>query len=238
MNNNKTYFRRKLPHYQPDNAAFFVTFRLANSLPQEVIVRLKEEQEELVRQFSKLSKNVGQVSNLSQSSKGQLGKLSYNELYNQQKRYFAKFDEYLDKVNTGELYLNDERVAKIVADTIHFLDGKKYDLICYCIMPNHVHIVFSVGQFSKLSKDNIGQVGNLSYNLSPILHTLKLFTAREANKILHRTGAFWQHESYDHIIRDEKELYRIVEYVLNNPVKAGLVSERSEWKWSYAKKFE
>ncbi|MBM4167182.1 MAG: hypothetical protein FJ218_09745 [Ignavibacteria bacterium] len=237
MPNTKTYFRRNLPHYQPNNATFFVTFRLANSLPREVIIRLKEEQEEIVRQFSKLSSG----------NTKQVGDLFYKELYNKRKLYFAKFDEYLDRANTGELYLKDERIAKIVADTIHFLDGKKYDLICYCIMPNHVHIVFTVGQFSKLSIIDKGQVGNLSYkdnfgklsyNLSPILHSLKLFTAREANKILNRTGAFWQHESYDHIVRDEKELFRIVEYVLNNPVKAGLVSERNEWKWSYVKKFE
>ncbi len=62
---------------------------------------------------------------------------------------------------------------------------------------------------------------------------LKGSTARECNKLLKRTGAFWQHESYDHVVRNEDELRRIVEYVLNNPVKAGLVEVEEDWMWSY-----
>ncbi len=55
----------------------------------------------------------------------------------------------------------------------------------------------------------------------------------KANKILNRKGAFWQHESYDHVVRDGNELERIINYVLHNPVRAGLVSSRDQWKWSY-----
>jgi len=62
---------------------------------------------------------------------------------------------------------------------------------------------------------------------------LKGYTANKANKILNRTGTFWQHESYDHVVQDEKELERVIAYVLNNPVKAGFVSTWQEWKWSY-----
>lgn len=68
-----------------------------------------------------------------------------------------------------------------------------------------------------------------------ILRLLKGSTARECNKILNRTGAFWQHESYDHVIRSEDELNRIIEYVLNNPVRAKLVDNTHDWKWSYCK---
>ena len=62
---------------------------------------------------------------------------------------------------------------------------------------------------------------------------LKGYTARKANGLLSRTGAFWQRESYDHVIRDANEWQRIVIYVLNNPVKAGLVDTWEEWKWNY-----
>ncbi len=67
------------------------------------------------------------------------------------------------------------------------------------------------------------------------MHSLKRYTAYEANQILGRSGAFWQHESYDHFARDEKELERIIKYVLYNPVKAGLVDDWKSWKWTYCK---
>ena len=65
--------------------------------------------------------------------------------------------------------------------------------------------------------------------------SLKKHTALEANKVLHRTGAFWQHESYDHVIRDSKELERMIWYVLYNPVKAGLTDSWEKWRWTYCK---
>ena len=53
--------------------------------------------------------------------------------------------------------------------------------------------------------------------------------------MLGRSGQFWQHESYDRLIRDREELYYTICYVLDNPVTAGLCKERKEWKWSYIK---
>lgn len=65
------------------------------------------------------------------------------------------------------------------------------------------------------------------------MHTLKGYTAGQANRLLGRTGAFRLHESYDHCVRSEAELGRIIAYVVNNPVKAGLVSEWQAWPWTY-----
>jgi len=67
------------------------------------------------------------------------------------------------------------------------------------------------------------------------MQSLKRYTAAKANKILVRRGPFWQHENYDHIVRNEHELERIIVYVLNNPVKAGLVKNRDDWKWNYCR---
>ena len=78
------------------------------------------------------------------------------------------------------------------------------------------------------------QTNSLCYNsLSSIMQSLKGYTARKANQILGRSGAFWQHESYDHCVRNPNELKRIITYVLNNPVKIGLVDEWKKWQWSY-----
>lgn len=65
------------------------------------------------------------------------------------------------------------------------------------------------------------------------MQSLKGYTAHEANRTLNRKGQFWEAESYDHIVRDEAEFARIINYVVNNPVKAGLVNDWREWKWSW-----
>jgi REP element-mobilizing transposase RayT len=70
---------------------------------------------------------------------------------------------------------------------------------------------------------------------SRLLQSLKGASAREANRVLRRTGEpFWQAESYDHWVRDEREWRRIANYIENNPVKAGLVSRAKDYRWSSA----
>jgi putative DNA methylase len=101
-------------------------------------------------------------------------------------------------------------------------------------MPNHVHAVFQpiLPDGQRLELDAPEPVGEREDSVSPlsiIMHSLKSYTAHEANKLLTRTGSFWQRESYDHWIRDEDELERIVLYVQANPIKAGLVSRPQDW---------
>ncbi len=59
------------------------------------------------------------------------------------KRYFGNFDEMLDKAANNQSWLQDDRVAQMVVEAMHFRDKKAYDLLAYCIMPNHVHMVFT-----------------------------------------------------------------------------------------------
>ena len=92
-------------------------------------------------------------------------------------------------------------------------------------MPNHSHVVCT-----PLEKEN-GEFNSLT----EIFQSLKRHTARKSNEVLGRSGAFWLDESYDHIVRDQAEMERIVKYVLYNPVKAGLVSDWKDWKWSYSR---
>jgi putative transposase len=196
----RKFYRRRLPHIQIAGSIYFVTFRLKDSLPKEALEKLAEET-------------------------AKIKKLSNNEVGLAHKRWFGKFDEYLDRILCEQEYLKNEGVADLVAESIYYRDGKVYDLVAYCIMPNHVHMVFM-----PLKKGN-----DVFYSLTEILQSLKRHTARQANLILGRSGAFWQDESYDHIVRDKAELERIIKYVLNNPVKAGLVDEWTQWKWIYCK---
>jgi REP element-mobilizing transposase RayT len=92
-------------------------------------------------------------------------------------------------------------------------------------MPNQMHVVFSP----------LPEPNGPFLAMSTIMHSLKGITSREANKALSRRGAFWQHESYDHVVRNDAELRRVIAYVLDNPVAAGLVKRREDREWSYCK---
>ena len=110
---------------------------------------------------------------------------------------------------------------------MHYRDGKVFDLHAFCIMSNHVHAVFELIGKSEWHSD--------PPPLNKVMQSLKRHTARQANLLLSREGAFWQDESYDRVIRDSDESIRIVNYVLQNPVKAGLVSRWEDWRWSFCK---
>lgn len=104
-------------------------------------------------------------------------------------------------------------------------------------MSNHAHAVFAPFLSEADLRAKQTDEGLLYESKEPpldvIMHSLKSWTANQANAALGRGGQFWQHESYDHVVRDDGEFDRIVNYVLNNPVKAGLVKEWKEWRWSW-----
>lgn len=136
--------------------------------------------------------------------------------------YSGKVERYLD-AGYGACYLKDRRVAAVVRNALFYFDGLRYGLAAWCVMPNHVHVV--VQPFS--GRGTAGETHMPRSDLPNILHSWKSFTSKEANKLLHRSGDFWQAEYYDHLIRSEADFRHAVRYVLNNPVKAGL----RHWKW-------
>ncbi|MEO8665426.1 MAG: transposase [Ignavibacteria bacterium] len=213
-----TYYHRNLPHYQPDGATFFITFRLSGSIPLIKLYSLRTDYEKELKELT---------SSFSAYKSG-----FYDKLYVLQKKHFAKFDNLIDSNLVGPDWLKIDDVAKIVSDKIHSFDNSKYELIVYCIMPNHVHLVIKLYEDLVTSKSNF-KGKTKEYILADILRLIKGSTARNSNILLKRTGSFWQHESYDHVVRNEKELGNIIRYVLNNPVKAGLVNDYKQWKWSY-----
>src|SRR2546421_555517 len=82
-----------------------------------------------------------------------------------------------------------------------------------------------------LDEAPVGESEDARSPLAEIMHSLKSYTAHEANKLLGRSGQFWQHESYDHWVRDDDELERVVAYINANPVAAGLVARAEDWYW-------
>lgn len=136
--------------------------------------------------------------------------------------YSERVERYLDSGH-GACYLKDDRVAVVVRNALFHFDGKRYALAAWCVMPNHVHVVvepFAGKQFRDSTFVQHAELPN-------ILHSWKSFTSKEANKLLRRSGEFWQAEYYDHLIRSEADFRHAVRYVLENPINAGLTN----WKW-------
>jgi len=129
-------------------------------------------------------------------------------------------DRLLDQASTGPLYLARPELADLVVETL--LDGQDvhhdYILHAFVVMPNHVHLLVTP-----------------KATVPKLMQGLKGRTARRANQILKRTGrAFWQEESYDHWVRDEREFGRIRAYIEENPVRAGWVAVAQDYLWSSA----
>lgn len=208
-------YRRKLPHWHPQSAMYFITFRLANSLPTQIIQELQSQREHereiICAQWR--------------------GAKQQDALYKLDKKYFGYFDAWLDRcVAESPNWLADHKVAQIVANEISALDGERYRLVAYCIMSNHGHLVIDTNGYD-FKPIHTGVT--VSYPLADTLKRFKGRTARFCNQALRRNGHFWHHESYDHVIRDEQEYQRIVWYTLNNPVKAGLVKRWEDWQFTF-----
>lgn len=208
------YYKRNLPHFLPKGYAFFVTFRLANTIPKNVYDEIK------TRYNSEIKRIMGYDND----------KKKYEAYKNLQNYVFRKYESILDKADFGRDWLRNEKIAKIVENAFYFNNKKKYDLIAFTIMPNHVHIILKPYE----DEQKANKTGKSEkYVLTKIVGNIKSFTANKANEELKRKGSFWHNESYDHVIRDEKELRAFTEYILNNPVKAGLCNSTEEWRWSY-----
>lgn len=135
-------------------------------------------------------------------------------------RAFLAYDRVLDRAACGPTWLKDPRLAQSVVDVLKFgqTDLHLYDLRAFVVMSNHVHVL--IHPYSELPR---------------IMRTIKSYSAREGNRVLHRTSQhFWQDESFDRWVRDEPSLNRITRYIERNPITAGLVEHVEEYPWSSA----
>jgi REP element-mobilizing transposase RayT len=130
-----------------------------------------------------------------------------------------RVEAYLDE-GYGAASLKEPRVASVVQNALLYHDGVRYRLAAWVVMPNHLHLLAS-------------PCGG--YTLSGILHSLKSYSASEANKILDRKGAFWMEDYFDRYIRNLAHYERTVAYIENNPVKAKLCRTPEEWPFSSAR---
>lgn len=216
MNEPGHFHKRKLPHLVSSNGTYFVTTRLAGVIPKAIIDRYLNEKRFIDDELSRFAFTEDDIRS--------------EKLKDFHRKWFIEYDRVMDSSKDGPSWLADPDVASMVYESFLHRNGKSLDLHALCVMSNHVHSVFK-----PLPSDDDR---NLQYQgpdrrLSAILMSLKGFTARRANKHLCRIGAFWDAESYDHLVRNDTELKRVIKYTINNPVKAGLVSNWKDWKWTY-----
>ncbi|MHB8155472.1 MAG: REP-associated tyrosine transposase [Candidatus Omnitrophota bacterium] len=136
------------------------------------------------------------------------------------KRYYETNAAYFLTTNTEDniTVFDDPKNCKILLVTLeYFKIVLDYNLYGFCIMPNHLHLI-------------IHPVG--IYNFSYIMKMIKGSFARKFNKTNGKMGKLWQKGFYDECIRDGLHLVKVLEYMHNNPLKAGLVTSPEEYPFS------
>lgn len=173
---------------------------------------------------SQIIKNANRNSRHPETVPSELEKLK-KEYYSLRKKYIKAYNDLLDAERNPIINLSKPELNKIIINSLKYWEGKKLKNLAFSIMPNHVHWVLEL-----LEKDEEGK----PVYLQDILQSVKRFSASSINKLENRTGSLWQKESFDTTTRDEKHLYYVIEYTLNNPVNAGLVKDWREWAgcWS------
>lgn len=129
-----------------------------------------------------------------------------------------RIETYLDH-GLGECHLRNPRIASLVQENLWHHDGLKYRLLAWVIMPNHVHVLTEIWQVP----------------MGEILKSWKSYTAKAANKLLGRSGIFWEEDYFDRYLRDDEHYRQVVRYIENNPTRAGLVKSPEDWLWSSAR---
>ncbi len=121
----------------------------------------------------------------------------------------------------GACWLREPRIADIVEGALLHFDGERYQLLAWCVMPNHVHVLIETRE---------------DHPLDTILHSWKSFTAKAINKTLERSGKVWQEDYHDRYIRDANHFEATIAYIEGNPVKAGLAPQAEAWTYGSAAK--
>ena len=187
------------------NTKFFATLYLDNAIPNETMVLLKREFDQKMEQYKISGKNENQRNRI-------------------KKVFFSRFDSLLDKYINGPNWLVEDDIAKLVMDRLWENHGDLLDLICYTIMPNHIHL---------LCEYNFPGIENIQVQWDDFLAELKNDIAKQANKVLMHDYKFWNNVNYNHQVNDENEMINIISYIVENPVKAGLVEYWKDWPFTF-----
>lgn len=179
-------WRNRLPHWDQPGGTYFVTFRLADSLPAELLRRWQTERDDWLRAHPPTHTP---------------------EL---EKAYHARFSTALDRhldEGHGVCLLRDPACAAVVIDTLMRDDTARCLLWSVIVMPNHIHALFTL---------------SATASLEALLKSWKGVSARRLNQHRRTSGAVWQRDYFDRLVRDETHFARCLRYIRENPVRAHL----------------
>jgi type I restriction enzyme R subunit len=194
-------YQRNLPHWRQNGVTYFVTFRLGDSIPEPI--RLKWEEEKTLWLKARGILYDGE----SGRWRAAFEKLPATEQFRFQKHFNRQVQGCLDR-GLGSCYLRNLECLETVRAKILGDDGSRQHIGDFVIMPNHVHLL-------------VTPVPNQE-ELEMILKRIKGASAVECNRLLKRSGTFWQADSYDHIVRSLEQLREYRKYIADNPAKAGI----------------
>ena len=179
-----------LPHWEQESRTCFLTFRLADSLPEDLLSQLAAEREEWELVHPKPWSDADTQEHFS--------------------LFEGKIHEWLDQGH-GRCILRSEKTRALVEDVLRHFDGTRYVLYSYVIMPNHVHVLF---------------MPMPGFSQSKIIQSWKGVSAHWLNRLLSETGAVWQKEYWDTLVRNERHFRAVLRYIRkNDPIHAWSVYE-------------
>ncbi len=203
--------RRHLPHWNVPDAVYFVTACLEGSVPARGLLDIARYEEQLRCRPRPpgMTEDTWRVRNW--------------------KLLFVRQEQWLDHEPANRA-LEAGQLAQEVVDSMYHFAAERYDLFAYVVMPRHFHWLFQPRPEWVATIDAVTRTPR-----DRILYSLKRFTANACNRIRGIQGTFWQQESFDHWVRDSDEMERIIHYIEQNPVKAGLVRTPEDWEFGSAR---
>ena len=189
---------RNLPHWDQTGALTFVTMRLADSMPKEVVKKWHEEIESWLRENNLANRKVEDILNDPN--------VDARRKQNLKQFKFRRWHGHLDDCH-GECPLRDPKLAAEVGKSLLHFHGTRYDLERFIVMPNHVHILIQMRSSFELRKELAG---------------VMRFNGRTINRMSGNKGEFWQSEPFDHVVRSQEQFHYLQNYIYENPHKANL----------------
>ena len=191
---------RTLPHWSQAGTVCFITWRLADSLPHDVLQRLDREIVNLLSSERLPTENW--KSELAKRDRRQRGRVQW--------KLFQIRDKYMD-VGSGDCWLSQPKCAQVVLDSLLHFDQQHYLITDAVIMPNHVHFLCAFAEEELMLKQ---------------CENWKRYTARTINKLVNRCGSFWQVDQFDHLVRSPEQFEHYRRYVKDNPIVAKLKADQ------------
>jgi putative transposase len=204
--------RGYLPHFESALAIQHVTFHLADSLPADALERIEAELEFLPKDARAVERR-------------------------------KRVEEWIE-AGHGSCVLREPEVARLMEGALAHFDGARYRLMEWVIMPNHVHILFETVPPWTVAKVVASWK---TWTGRKILEWKKDELARREPGVpgggvfkpgsagLQPGAVVWTREYWDRYVRDERHLRQVIEYIHENPVKAGLVKRPEDWEWGSAR---